>query len=142
MSIVMRVDYRTYRNERLIWTLLAVVGVLLVAVLFSRPVNGARRWFAVGGFGIQPSELAKIAAIVFTAMMLERRMHRDQRDATTRCCRSASSSACWSALILLEPDLGTAVSLLAVVGLMVFAAGLSYRYLDRRGPAVAARRST
>src|SRR5215207_3147391 len=76
MSIVMRIDYRTYRNERLIWTLLAIVGVLLIAVLFSRPINGAKRWFAVGGLGIQPSELAKVAAVLFTAMTLERRMHR------------------------------------------------------------------
>ena len=39
----------------------------------------------------------------------------------------------WSALILLEPDFGTAVSLLAVIGVMVFAAGLSYRYLVGAG---------
>ena len=47
-----------------------------MAVLFSRPINGTRRWFGIGGFGIQPSELAKLAAILFTAMILERRMHR------------------------------------------------------------------
>ena len=51
-------------------------ALMLVAVLFSRPINGTRRWFGVGGFGIQPSELAKLAAILFTALMLERRMHR------------------------------------------------------------------
>ena len=39
----------------------AVVGLALVAVLFSPPINGARRWFGVGGLGIQPSELAKLA---------------------------------------------------------------------------------
>src|SRR5919106_1945766 len=76
LSLVMKVDYRTYRNERLIWTLLAIVTVLLIAVLFMRPVNGTRRWFALGGLGIQPSELAKIAVILFTAITLERRMHR------------------------------------------------------------------
>ncbi|MDH4065047.1 MAG: FtsW/RodA/SpoVE family cell cycle protein, partial [Acidobacteriota bacterium] len=76
LSMVMRVDYRTYRDERLVWVLLAVAGLLLVAVLFSRPVNGTRRWFAVGGFGIQPSELAKLATIFFAALVLDRRMHR------------------------------------------------------------------
>ena len=49
---------------------------MLVAVLFSRPINGTRRWFGIGGFGIQPSELAKLAAIMFTALMLERRRTR------------------------------------------------------------------
>ena len=76
LSIVMRIDYRAYRNDKLIWLLLGVVGLMLVAVLFSRPINGTRRWFGVGGFGIQPSELAKMAAILFTALMLERRRTR------------------------------------------------------------------
>ena len=49
---------------------------MLVAVLFRSPVNNARLWFGVGGLGIQPSELAKLAAIFFTALILERRMHR------------------------------------------------------------------
>ena len=52
------------------------VALCLVAVLFSPPVNNARRWFSVGGLGIQPSELAKLAAIFFIAALLERRMHR------------------------------------------------------------------
>ena len=51
-------------------------ALMLVGVLFSAPVNGTRRWFGVGGLGIQPSELAKIACVFFTALILERRMHR------------------------------------------------------------------
>ena len=128
LSVVMRVDYRTYRNETLIWTLLGAVTFLLVAVLFSRPVNGSRRWFAIGGLGIQPSELAKLVAIVFTAAMLERRMHR-VNEVKYSLLPIGIIVGALVGLILVEPDLGTAVSLLAVVGLMIFAAGLSYRYL-------------
>jgi cell division protein FtsW len=128
MSIVMRIDYRTYRNETLIWTLLGIVTILLIAVLFSRPVNGSRRWFAVGGFGIQPSELAKLVAIVFTAAMLERRMHR-VNDIAYSLVPIGIIVAVLVGLILIEPDLGTALTLLAVTGMMIFAAGLSYRYL-------------
>src|SRR5688572_769040 len=73
LSIVMRIDYRTYRNDRVVWLLLGVVGLMLVAVLFARPINGTRRWFGIGGFGIQPSEIAKLAAIMFAALILERR---------------------------------------------------------------------
>jgi len=76
LSIVMRIDYRTYRNEQLIWALAGVVAFMLVAVLFARPINGSRRWFGLGGFGVQPSEVAKVAAILFTALTLDRRMHR------------------------------------------------------------------
>ncbi|MGE3188185.1 MAG: putative lipid II flippase FtsW [Vicinamibacterales bacterium] len=128
LSIVMRIDYRVYRNETLIWTGLGLVGLLLVAVLFARPVNGTRRWFAVAGFGIQPSELAKIVVIVFTAMMLERRMHR-VNEIRYALLPIGVIVAGLVGLILLEPDFGTAVSVLAVVGVMIFAAGLSYKYL-------------
>jgi len=128
MSIVMRIDYRTYRNDKMIWLLLGVVGLMLVAVLFSRPINGTKRWFGIGGFGIQPSELAKLAAIVFTAMILERRRARiNELSYSLVPIGLIVGGLC--ALILLQPDFGTAVSLMAVVAVMVFAAGISYRYL-------------
>jgi cell division protein FtsW len=128
LSLVMRVDYRTYRNDTLIWTLLTIVTILLVAVLFSGKVNGTRRWFGVAGFGIQPSELAKVAVILFTAVTLERRMHR-VNELNYSLLPIAIIVGVLTALILVEPDFGTAVTLLAVVGLMIFAAGLSYHYL-------------
>ncbi|HLG53980.1 MAG TPA: putative lipid II flippase FtsW [Vicinamibacterales bacterium] len=128
LAIVMRIDYRTYRNDTFIWGILAVVGLLLVAVLFSSPVNGTRRWFNLGGLGIQPSELAKIAAVFFTALMLERRMHRIDELSYSLLPIAIVIGAMFG-LILLEPDYGTAISLLLIIGLMVFAAGLNYRYL-------------
>jgi cell division protein FtsW len=128
LSIVMRIDYRAYRNDRMIWLLIGAVGVMLVAVLFSRPINGTRRWFGIGGFGIQPSELAKMAAILFTALMLERRRTRIN-ELQYSLLPIALIVGGIVGLILLEPDFGTSVSLLAVIGVMVFAAGLSYRYM-------------
>ena len=128
LSIVMRIDYRAYRNDKLIWLLLGAVGVMLVAVLFSRPINGTRRWFGIGGFGIQPSELAKLSAILFTALMLERRRARIN-ELQYSLLPIALIVGGIVALILLQPDFGTAVSLLAVIAVMVFAAGISYRYL-------------
>jgi cell division protein FtsW len=128
LSMVMRVDYRSYRSEALIWWLLGSVTFLLVAVLFSTPINGSRRWFSLGPFGIQPSELAKLAAVLFTASVLERRMHR-VNELKYSLLPIAIVVGVLVGLILIEPDLGTAASLLAVVGLMIFAAGISYRYL-------------
>jgi cell division protein FtsW len=128
LAIVMRIDYRTYRNDTFIWGILALVGLLLVAVLFRSEINGTRRWFNMGGLGIQPSELAKIAAVFFTAMMLERRMHRID-ELSYSLLPIAIVVGTMSGLILLQPDYGTAISLLLIIGLMVFAAGLNYRYL-------------
>ena len=128
LSVVMRVDYRAYRNETLIWTVLGIITLLLIAVLFSAPINGSRRWFALGPLGIQPSELAKIGAILFAAMMLERRMHR-VNELHYSLLPVGIVVGVLVGLILIEPDLGTAVSLVAVVGVMVFVAGVSYHYL-------------
>ena len=76
LSLAMRVDYRRYRNNTVVWGILGFVTLMLVAVLFSTPINGTRRWFGLGGLGIQPSELAKLACILFTALTLERRRHK------------------------------------------------------------------
>jgi len=127
LGVAMRVDYRTYRNEPFIWCLLAFVLVMLIAVLFSAPVNGTRRWFGIGGLGIQPSELAKVACVFFTALILERRMHRID-DLSYSLLPIGLIVGLVVTLILLQPDFGTSISLALVVAVMVFAAGLHYRY--------------
>jgi len=127
LAITMRVDYRTYRNEKFVWALLALVALMLVGVLFSRPVNGTRRWVAVAGFGVQPSELAKIGCVLFTALILEKRRHRID-DLAYSLMPIAIVVGGLVGLILLQPDFGTAMSLLLVVAMMVFAAGLHYKY--------------
>ena len=126
--VVMRLDYRAYRNPAFIWTCVGGVAIGLIAVLFSPPVNNARRWFSIGGLGIQPSELAKLAAIFFTAALLERRMHR-VNEIGYALGPIGMVVAGFIGLIMLEPDFGTSVSLLVIVAMMVFAAGLDLRYL-------------
>jgi cell division protein FtsW len=128
LAIAMRIDYRTYRNDVFIWGALGIVCLLLLLVFFSPPVNGTRRWFNMGGLGIQPSELAKIAAVFFTALVLERRLHRID-ELQYSLLPIAIVVGVMFGLIVLEPDYGTAISLLLIIGLMVFAAGLNYRYL-------------
>jgi cell division protein FtsW len=127
LAVAMRVDYRTYKHEVVIWGLLGLVGLLLVGVLFSAPINGTRRWFNVGGLGIQPSELAKIAIVFFTALVLERRMHRID-ELSYSLPPIAIVVGATVGLILLQPDFGTAVAVLLIVGMMIFAAGLHYKY--------------
>ena len=128
LGIVMRFDYRNYRQPTFIWTALIVVGVGLVAVLFSPPINNARRWFGLGGMGVQPSELAKLSAIFFMAAILERRMHRIN-DVTYSLTPIAIVVGLLVVLILLEPDFGTSMSLVTIAVVMIFAAGISYQYL-------------
>ena len=128
MSIVMRFDYRNYRAPSFIWLALGVALVALVAVLFVTPINGSRRWFGVGGFGAQPSELAKLSVIIFIAALLERRMDRVD-DVPYALVPIGIVVGALVGLILLEPDLGTALTVLVIATSMVFAAGISYRYV-------------
>ncbi|HSC28319.1 MAG TPA: putative lipid II flippase FtsW, partial [Vicinamibacterales bacterium] len=127
LPIVMKIDYRQYREPAVIWTGLAIVVLALVAVLFSRPIKGATRWLDVGFLGIQPSELAKLAIIVFIAALLERRMERI--DDLSSLLPAGIVLGIVVALILAQPDLGTALAVVTIAAVMVFAAGLSYTYL-------------
>jgi cell division protein FtsW len=128
MSIAMRFDYRNYRQPSFIWLALGAVTIALVAVLFSTPINGSRRWFGVGGFGAQPSEFAKLSAIFFIAALLERRMDRIDEIPYALVPIGLVVGALVG-LILLEPDLGTAMTVVVIATTMVFAAGISYRYV-------------
>jgi len=129
MPIVMRVDYRNYRHPAVIWSVLGIAGVALVCVLlFGQRVNGASRWLNLGPLGIQPSELAKIAIIMFTAALLERRMERID-ELGYALVPIALALGGIVGLILLEPDLGTAVCVVMIAAVMVFSAGISYRYV-------------
>src|SRR5204863_588274 len=126
--VVMGVDYKHYKEPIFLWTCLGAVLLCLVAVLFSAPVNNARRWFGVGGLGVQPSELAKLVAIFFIAALLERRMHRINEIGYALLPIGIIVLGLFG-LIMLEPDFGTSMSLALIAAAMVFAAGLNYTYI-------------
>ena len=129
LLMAMRVDYRHLKQPAVILTVLGGSVLALIAVLLIGPeINGTRRWFAIGGIGVQPSELAKVAVILFTAAVLEHRMNRID-DVSYSLLPIAVVAGAVGALIVLEPDFGTAMAVLMIVGTMVFSAGLSYRYL-------------
>lgn len=128
LLMAMQVDYRRLKQPIVIWTVLGVSIAALIAVLFGPSINGTRRWFGFAGVGVQPSELAKVAVVLFTAAILERRMHRIDEVAFSLLPLAVVTGGV-SGLILLEPDFGTALTVLLIVAAMVFAAGLSYRYL-------------
>src|SRR5690348_682077 len=125
---VMRVDYHEYRRPALIWSLLGLTTVLLFAVFFFAPINGTHRWVVLGPVSVQPSELAKLAAILFTAALLDRRMHRvNEPDYVLLPIGLVVFGL--AGLIIKEPDFGTASIIVLVVIAVLFAAGLRYRYL-------------
>ena len=128
MLVAMRVDYERYRNPRVVLPILALTFIALVAVLIVGPkINGTRRWFGVAGVGIQPSELAKFAMILFAAVVLEQRMHRLQDLKALAPIGVVLLPVLL--LIVKQPDFGSCVVLLVIVLVMVVAAGMPMRHL-------------
>jgi cell division protein FtsW len=127
MVCLMHVDYRKLRNPLVVYGLLFGVLGLLVAVLFAPPLNATRRWLFVGGVSVQPSEIAKLAVVLFLAYLIERRG--EQVNDPKFLVPAGVVVALVAALIYQEPDLGTAVLLAASAFLMTFLAGLSWRFM-------------
>jgi cell division protein FtsW len=124
--LLSRLDYRKLRG--ISGPLLAASLFLLVAVLvIGTSVNGARRWLIVGPVSIQPSELAKLALAIWIAAFLVRRGPPRTFGELLRPIGLVSGFA--ALLVLLEPDLGTAISFAVIVGAALLVAGTPMRLM-------------
>jgi cell division protein FtsW len=126
MVLVSRVDFRVIR--RLAPLLMVGSLVLLLGVLaFGQSVNGARRWLSVGPVVFQPSELAKLALAVWAAAYLTRRQPPQRLPDLWRPLGLITAVFC--ALLLAEPDLGTAIAIVLMLATMLLVAGTPLRTL-------------
>jgi cell division protein FtsW len=120
LVVVSRLDLA--RLRALAPTLVVTALVLCLAVLAIGPrINGARRWIDLGPLVFQPSELAKLALVVWTAAYLSR--HRPPRTLKELARPIGLLVLLFAALVLVEPDLGTALTLLLVVGAILLVSG-------------------
>ncbi len=126
MLVTMRVDYRHYRYVAVPLLVVAVglLGVVLVPGV-GTSVNGAARWLRFGAVGLQPAELAKLALIVYLAAWLGGR--RDRVGSLSVFVPFALLVAAVTALVMAEPDFGTAIVILAIAMAMYFVAGARLR---------------
>jgi cell division protein FtsW len=130
MVAASRFDHRRLRNLAPPLVLLALV--LCVAVLAIGPViNGARRWLTFGPFTFQPSELAKLALLLFAAAYLARRGA--PRTLGELWKPLGMLTAAFAALIVVEPDLGTTIALMLMMAGMLVVAGVPGRTLAAAG---------
>ncbi|HEY6151980.1 MAG TPA: putative lipid II flippase FtsW [Gaiellaceae bacterium] len=126
MVVASRVDYRVLR--RLAPALIVTSLVLLLAVLvMGQAVNGARRWISFGPIVFQPSELAKLALAVWAASYLARK--RPPRTLPELWRPFGLLAAIFCVLLLAEPDLGTAITILLMLAGMLLVAGTPGRTL-------------
>jgi cell division protein FtsW len=116
-------------NRRVVVTLVGFSLVLLLLVLAMPAAGGAHRWFRLGPLGLQPSELAKITTVILLAFVLSRRSTEQVNDLRTTLLPVLTIVGAMVFLIVIEPDLGSAVMVLATAAVMLFVAGLRFRYL-------------
>jgi cell division protein FtsW len=128
MFVAMRFDYQRLNQRWIIYGLLIVTILLLVAVFGFRPVNGARRWIRLGGFSMQPSEIAKLSLVLFLARFLEQRAGEESSFWKTFLPCFAILGVV-AGLVAKETDLGTALMLAIICFTICFAAGMRPRHL-------------
>jgi rod shape determining protein RodA len=126
MVACLSVDYRSL-VDKAHWVYLALLVALLAVLLFGAVRGGSRRWLDLGVFNLQPSEFVKAGVALVLAKLLgeSRRTELSNQDLFLATVLTLVPLV----LIARQPDLGTAVTLLPVLGAVVFVAGLSTRYI-------------
>jgi cell division protein FtsW len=127
MVVAMKVDYKRLRHPALVFSFLGVTTLLLVSVFFLDRAHGTHRWFHLGPLSLQPSELAKPALILFLAFFLENKT-RDMDYWRKTLMPAVAPTAAFLALIVFQPDLGTAIACAGITACILFVAGIRLRY--------------
>ena len=128
MLVTTALDYRIYKKIAL--PALIISFILLVLLLIpgvGHESNGAVRWLGVGGLTIMPGEIAKIAVIIFVAWFLSEKPKRIQ-SVTRGILPLFGLCGVFGGLILLQPNMSTAITVVAIIVVMMFVAGLKLRY--------------
>lgn len=129
LFVALRVDYRWYK--RLIYPILGVSFVMLIAVLIpgiGAVQNGARRWFSLGGFSFQPAEVVKIVMVMYLAYSVSKKGDKMGKFSVGFIphLMVVGAAVC---LLMLQPDFGSSVILLTMMGIMLFVSGARVAYL-------------
>ena len=135
MFALMRTDYRRLREPAVVCTAVCVVLLMLVGTFFLDKSHATHRWIKFGPLGIQPSELAKLAIILYLAWFLDLKrrnaaaMEFSKDDFLQTILPAVGPILLFVLLIVLQPDLGTSVDIVLIATAILFVAGLSWKWL-------------
>ena len=135
MFALMKTDYRRLREPAVVYTALCVVLLLLVGTFFLDKSHATHRWIKLGPLNLQPSELAKLAVVLYLAWFLDLKRRNaaefefDKEDFLQNILPAAGPVLVFVALILAQPDLGTSIDILIIATAILFAAGLSWKWI-------------
>ena len=131
MIVVMFIDYKILVKLSPILYGLAIL--MLIVVLFTKPINGARSWFNIknGLLSFQPAEVSKIFIILFLSYVISviQRKGRNEINRISKLALILLSILVPIGLIIIEPDYGTAAAYIISFLLMIFVAGIDKKYI-------------
>ncbi|HTG92449.1 MAG TPA: putative lipid II flippase FtsW [Pyrinomonadaceae bacterium] len=128
MLLAMQFNYQQLKNKRIVYGLLLLSTFTLMSVFAFSASNGAHRWIKLPGMSIQPSEVSKLALVIFLAYYLEKRAG-EETDFLRTFVPCGFVTAWLAALIVIEPDLGTALMLALIFVVMIYTAGARLAHL-------------
>jgi cell division protein FtsW len=135
MFALMKTDYHKLREPAVVYTVLCLVAILLVATFFLDRSHATHRWIKLGPAQVQPSELAKLAVILYLAWFLDlkRRARTSlefrKEDLMGTILPAVMPVLICVALVVTQPDLGTSVDIALIMTAILFVAGLSWKWL-------------
>ena len=128
MLLAMQFNYQQLKNRRLVYGLLLICTLGLISVFGFSAINGAHRWIKLPGFNWQPSEVSKLALIIFLAYFLEKRAG-EEGDFWRTFVPCGVVTGWLAVLVVLEPDLGTAMMLALIFTVVIYTAGARVAHL-------------
>jgi rod shape determining protein RodA len=128
MAVVMLVDYRKLREIGL-RIYLATIALLAAVLVVARARNGIDAWFNIGPFQLQPSEFAKVALVLVLAGYVANERSSGGSLPFQRFVIALGIVAVPAALVLVQPDLGTASALVVIAMAILLVAGANWRHI-------------
>lgn len=125
-------DYRRYKKLAVPVLVLSVILLILVLTPLGQTTNGATRWIAIGPITIMPGEIAKLAAILFVAWFLSEDVNRI-KSILRGILPLVGVAGVYGALIIMQPNLSTAITVCGIIVAMMLVAGLKWRYVITAG---------
>lgn len=131
--ILSKIDYKLYykhSNKILLVSLILLILVLIPGI--GKVRNGSRSWFGIGSFGFQPSEIAKLALIIFVSKYLANN-EKDVKNIFKGVFPILIIIFLFFGLIMLEPDFGTGMVIVSTLFVMLFASNIKFSFFGYLG---------
>lgn len=133
MLVLSKIDYNFFKKKA---NLILLVCFLLLGLVLIPGIgtvrNGSRSWFGIGGFGIQPSEFAKIGLIIYVAKYLSNN-EKNMRSIIKGVLPILGVIGVFFVLIMLEPDFGTAMVIVLTLVCIIFISGVKVSFFIKVG---------